>query len=170
MNSIPAMLRWAYTVQPQTESASEWSDSDFEQLHYDLAHAGITTLHPCGIDVRGADCTLTLTAIDSYPMWGGGLLSSLAVPRNRLELNGQQASPNDLNKWDFALSDAPTFGAWCKNGDDYAFATFIPNFLKGIPRLADHLISWAATRSLAIKSYAEMVHLHEFDHDAFGRH
>ena len=166
MNSIPAMVRWAYAPQSPIESVSEWTDIDFEQLHYDYSHAGITALRPRGIDVRGAGCTLTLGAVDNFPMWGGGLLSLLALRRDQVELNGQPVALNDLNVWDFMLSDAPTFGAWSKTGDDYTFATFMPNFVKGIPQLADHLIGWACKRPVAIKSYVELMHIHKFDHSA----
>ena len=170
MNSIPSMVRWAYAPRSPEVSRSEWSDIDFEQLHYDFSHAGITTLYPRGVDVRGAGCTLSLTAVDNFPMWGGGLLGLLAVPRDQVELNGQPVALNDLNTCDFLLSDAPTFGAWCKDDDDYTFATFVPNFLKGIPQLADHLIGWASTRSFAVKSYGELMHLQKFDHRAFMSH
>ena len=51
-----------------------------------------------------------------------------------------------MNLWDNLVSDTPTFGGWCCDGNDVVFTQFIPNLMKGLPDFTDLMIAWARRR------------------------
>jgi hypothetical protein len=142
-------------VQLVLSSLSAWNDLDFEQLHYDYAHLGTSTIEHREIQIRELSGRLSLTAVDNNPFWGGGLLSLLRIKPGTMEFNKQRIPINHLNICDCLTSNAPTFGAWCKDDDKYIFVTFAPNFLKGLPRFTENLIYWSSVRAYNIKSLVE---------------
>ena len=90
---------------------------------------------------------LSMHAVYNNPYWGGGLLCLLRVKRPSLVFDGEQIGVNDLNAWGNLVSDTPTFGAWCSEGDDFVFVQFVPNFMKALPGLMDLLVAWARART-----------------------
>lgn len=128
------------------EQMSAWSDLDFEGLHYDYAHLGIGDLGRRGWRMEFlAAGTLTLNAVHNNPYWGGGLLSLLRVPKKGMK-GSDRVSGRQLNMWDHLVGDAPTFGAWLTDDDDFVFVQFLPNFVKGLDGLMDMVVSHSLVR------------------------
>jgi hypothetical protein len=136
---------------------SAWSDLDFEQIHYDYAHLGVGSLssrrwvmrvHPHGV--------LSLDAVHNNPYWGGGLLCLSRVPQQLLGGEENKIDVNAMNLWDNLVSDTPTFGGWCRDGNDVVFTQFIPNLMKGLPDFTDLMIAWARCRLASAPQLIEL--------------
>ena len=140
-------------VAQDVATLSSWSDLDFEQLHYDYAHLGTSSLTNREVKIQlffGA--VLTVTATHKNPYWGGGLLSLLRAPRESIVTTEYVPSTNELNFEEFLVGGVPMFGAWCEDKDDYVFVSFAPNHLKSIPRFTDHFVRWACSRFYHLKT------------------
>ena len=139
------------------ETLSAWSNLDFEQIHYDYAHLGTASLGQRKWSIRlNFRNLLTLAAVHDNPYWRGGLLSLLSVPGADLTIDGEMISIHSLNSWEYLVGEAPTFGGWCRDGNDFVFASFAPNFLKSLPDFTDHLINWATIRAHTAKGFADL--------------
>jgi hypothetical protein len=129
------------------EQMSAWTDLDFEGLHYDYAHLGIGDLGRWGWRMEFlAAGTLTINAVHNNPYWGGGLLCLLRVPKKGIN-GADRVSSRQLNTWDHLVGDAPTFGAWLTDDDDFVFVRFLPNFVKGLDSLMDMVVSQSMVRA-----------------------
>jgi hypothetical protein len=138
------------------EQLSVWTDLDLEKVHYDYAHLGIGTLAPRRWTLDLVDCgVLSMHAVYNNPYWGGGLLCLLRVKRPSIVFDGEQIEVNDLNAWGNLVSDTPTFGAWCSEGDDFVFVQFVPNFMKPLLGLTDLMIAWARARGTEARNFVE---------------
>jgi len=157
--SILESLRRAFSEEtaPVVEKLSAWTDLDFEQLQYDYAHLGVSELGRRGIAIRLYPYgELLLDAVHNNPSWGGGLLCRSFVPASVLAGGESPIDINALNLWGNLVSDAPTFGGWCRVGEDVVFAQFIPNFMKGLPNFNDLLIDWARSRLGSVKQLVDL--------------
>ena len=142
---------------PSIEQLSAWSDLDFELADYDYAHLGRGRRYQRGwrmLFFGGA--TLTLDAVHNNPYWGGGLLSLLHVPRETLILEDRAIEAAELNMWGNLVGRTPTFGAWCRDDENFVFAQFLPNFVKPLPDLTDLIIKWASDRHHEARMFASL--------------
>jgi hypothetical protein len=136
---------------------SRWSDLDLEQIHYDYAHLGVGKLKRSEWSMAYGQRRLILAAVHNNPYWGGGLLATLWLPGEIFQRDGEPVNLNDLNALCFLVDDIPTFGAWCRDGDNVVFVTFAPNFLKELPDFTDHLIHWAGIRAVQARHMTRLV-------------
>ena len=61
-----------------------------------------------------------------------------------------------MNLWDNLVSDTPTFGGWCCDGNDVVFTQFIPNLMIGLLDLTDLMIAWARRRIASAPQLVEL--------------
>lgn len=141
------------------ESLSAWGDIDFEKIQYNYAHLGLGScekrswqlnLYPSGV--------LTLIALHNNPFWGGGLLCLSRIRPASLSDRIDTIDINQLNSVSDLFSETPTFGAWCRDGDDLVFIQFLPNFLKELPNITDLVVLWARMR---IRSFQSLLEVYE---------
>ncbi|MDB9704051.1 hypothetical protein OAA86_08165 [Rhodospirillales bacterium] len=136
---------------------SAWGDLDFEQIQYDYAHFGTATHSNKEWSIKlGFRHTLTLTAVQNNPFYGGGLLCLLWVPRSEFGEGDNILPIKNLNSVENLFGEAPTFGGWCDDGDKYVFTSFFPNYLKQMAGLTDNLINWAVVRSKTVDQLVEL--------------
>ncbi len=135
---------------------SAWGDLDFEQIQYDYAHLGTGDHSGKEWSINlGNRHTFTLTAVQNNPFYGGGLLSLLWVPRSEFGNDDETLSIKRLNDIEHLFGEAPTFGGWCDDGDNYVFTSFFPNYLKNLTSITDSIINWAIIRSHTVNSLVE---------------
>lgn len=91
--------------------------------------------------------TLSLTSIDDYPHFGGGLLSQLQVPRAVLTIDGHPVTAMQLNGVEFLTGEDPTFGAWVDDTDGCSFQSFLPNILQPLIGFSEHWVEWSIRRA-----------------------
>jgi hypothetical protein len=136
---------------------SAWGDLDFGQIQYDYAHLGTANHSDKEWTINlGNHHTLTLTAVQNNPFYGGGLLCLLWVPPLR---TGDDDSPipiKTINDMEHLFGEAPTFGGWCDDGDRYVFTSFFQNYLKSMNAITDSIINWAIIRSRTIDTLVEV--------------
>lgn len=136
----------------QVEKLSAWGDIDFEVLNYDNMHLNISDIERRSWVVPlYTGGSLQMLAIHDNPYWGGGLLCLLRERKGVYLTSGEDIGSDELNTWGNLIGVVPTFGAWCSDGDDFVFAQFIPNFMKGLPDLLQHLAWQSRMRSVEIK-------------------
>ena len=134
-----------------------WGDLDFEQFQYDYAHFGTATHSNKEWSIKlNMRHTLTLTAVQNNPFYGGGLLCLLWVPRSEFGEDDKIIPIQNLNNVENLFGEAPTFGGWCDSGDKYVFTSFFPNYMKQIVGLTDNLINWAIVRSQTVGQLVEV--------------
>lgn len=168
MHAGPSMLEYLrHTQKPSTREQeapislsqpSAWSELELEQMHFSLAYAGATSLEGRTWEVKLHTMTLSLTATDDHPYFGGGLLSRLSVPRDICSVDGVPVRVVDLNSADIFTGDAPTFGSWIADAEGYSFISFLPNSLQALPEFAEHWLDWSARRAGGVRSLAEFCH------------
>jgi hypothetical protein len=144
------------------ERLSEWSDLDFERLHYEYAHLGIGSIGQRRWILNLLDANqregaiLTMDAVHNNPYWGGGLLCLLRMKGRPFGSNGNEIRVNELNVWANLVANTPAFGAWCAEGNDFVYVQFVPNFMKQLPGLMDLLVAWARSRSREFAMFVEL--------------
>jgi hypothetical protein len=140
------------------ETLSAWTDLDFEIADYDYAHLGRGIRRQRGWQMQYfGGALLTLDAVHNNPYWGGGLLALLRMPKAAVAGPNASIDANGLNKIGNLLGRTPTFGAWCEAEDDFTFVQFLPNFIKPLDNLTDHVILWASARSDEARHFAELM-------------
>jgi hypothetical protein len=147
--SILEAIRRAFAQEhePVIEKLSAWTDLDFEQIQYDHAHLGLSQLgQRMWTMPRLPRGSLSLIAVHNNPYWSGGLLCLTRVPERVLGGDGHQVDVNAMNVWANMVDNVPTFGGWCRDGDDITFAQFFPNMMKGLPKITDLIVAWARER------------------------
>jgi hypothetical protein len=160
VHSAPSLLRPSAGIRDQGPIAdlSEWTDLDFEQLHYDYAHLGVGSIEGRGISQSILPLgSLALEALDDHPYWGGGLLARLRPDPSLFRIEGKAISANELNLVADRSDDAPMFGAWCKRDGDFWFVCFAPNLLKQLDDFTGLLIGAAKKRLLATPALVDQV-------------
>ena len=136
---------------------SAWGDLDFEQIQYDYAHIGTGTHDDKEWKIRlNMRHSLTLAAVQNNPFFGGGLLCLLWVPKTEFGENDDVLSIQRLNHLEHLFGEAPTFGGWCDDGENYVFTSFFPNYLKSLNGITDSIINWAIIRSRMIETLVEV--------------
>jgi hypothetical protein len=141
------------TADNQLEKLSAWGDIDFEMLNYDNMHLNISNIERRNwVIPLFTGGFLQMSAIHDNPYWGGGLLCLLRERKDVYLSPGEYISSDDLNTWANLIGVVPTFGAWCSDEDDFVFAQFIPNFMKGLPDLLQYLAWQGRMRSMEIKT------------------
>jgi hypothetical protein len=152
-----AILYPKHAANNAVHEISAWGALDFEQIQYDYAHLG-TASHSdkewsIKLNIRH---TLTLTAVQNNPFYGGGLLCLLWVPRSEFGNDDGPLPIKTLNDIEHLLGEAPTFGGWCDDGEMYVFTSFFPNYLKSLAGITDSIINWATIRSQTIETLVEI--------------
>jgi hypothetical protein len=137
------------------ERLSAWGDLDFETLNYDYAHLGLGSLGRRSWRIGYGAMRLYMDAVHNNPYWGGGLLCLLRISKSSLLEVRKNLEASELNKWAFLIGDAPTFGAWCAEGDDFVFVQFFPNWVKELPGLMDLIVEHARLRAAEIRLLVE---------------
>ena len=138
------------------EQLSAWTDLDFEQIHYDYAHLGVGSIHQREWTMQfGIAAMLTLQAVHNNPYWGGPPVL-LRVP-NAAKLCEGRFEVNSLNHFANSFDDVPYLGGWCSDGDDFVFAQFAPNLLRGLPAFTDLIIDWAHKRTNSLPDLVDMI-------------
>ena len=139
------------------EMLSAWTDLDFEVADYDYAHLGRGMRRQRGWQMKYfGGALLTLDAVHNNPYWGGGLLVLLRMPRDTVAGPDASIDAKGLNMIGNLLGRTPTFGAWCEADDDFVFVQFLPNFIKPLDNLTDHVISWTSRRCVEARYFAEL--------------
>lgn len=136
---------------------SAWSELELEQMHFSLAYAGRASLEGRTWQLKLDTMSLSLTAMDDHPYFGGGLLSRLSIPRDICSVDGVPVRVVDLNSADI-VGDAPTFGSWIADAEGYSFISFLPNSLQALPEFAEHWLDWSMRRAGGVRSLAEFCH------------
>lgn len=137
---------------------SAWSALELEQMHFSLAYAGHASLEGRTWQLKLGAMTLSLTAMDDHPYFGGGLLSRLSILRDICSVDGVPVRVVDLNSADIFMGDAPTFGSWIADAEGYSFMSFLPNSLEALPEFAEHWLDWSMRRAEGVRSLAEFCH------------
>lgn len=131
----------------RVEQLSAWTELDFEQIHYDYAHLSIGRLSrhewTRSVHLHGR---ISLSASRNNPFWGAGLLCLSSIPRHVLGCGNTAAEINELNGWENLISNVPTFGGWCRDGENVVFVQFAPNPAKELPQITELMVDWAAQR------------------------
>jgi len=135
---------------------SAWTDLDFEQIHYDYAHLGAATLSKRHWSMLSPFGRLEFDANHNNPYWKAGLLSLQYYNKKSLGVE-DEVSANDLNRISYLFDDQPLYGAWVDDDDYFVFVTFIPNFMKSVPGMADHLVNWFIRRYASISEMITLV-------------
>jgi hypothetical protein len=157
IHSQASILNPDHANKDAVHEMSAWGDLDFEQIQYDYAHLGTGRHNEKEWSIKlGVRDTLTLTAVQNNPFYGGGLLSLLWVPREEFDDRENVISIKMLNDVEHLFGEAPTFGGWCDDGDNYVFTSFFPNYLKNLNGITDSIINWAIIRSQMIKPLIEV--------------
>jgi hypothetical protein len=139
------------------ETLSAWTDLDFEIADYDYAHLGRGIRRQRGWQMEYFEgALLTLDAVHNNPYWGGGLLALLRMPKHTVAGPNASIDAKGLNMIGNLLGRTPTFGAWCEAEDDFVFVQFLPNFIKPLDNLTDHVISWASCRCVEARYFADL--------------
>ena len=156
IHSVGKALNPELSNDDAVNAMSAWGDLDYEKLHYDYAHFGIGARDDRSWNVKlNMRHSLTLAGVNNNPFFGGGLLSLFRVPR--IEFGGDDVLPiEELNFMEQNFGEAPSFGGWCDDHDDYVFTSFFPNYLKDLPGLTESLIDWTFTRSNSISQLVQM--------------
>ena len=131
------------------EELSAWTDLDFEKLHYDVSHLGIGVIGHRYWVMNTLYGRLELLANHNNPFWNAGLLALSYYSKDQLGV-GDEVSANDLNQLTFLYDDVPMFGAWCDDGDNFIFATFLPNIMKSMPDIDEQIVKWFMQRSRSV--------------------
>ena len=159
IHSVGSILNPEATDSDAIHELSAWGDLDFEQIQYDYAHLGTGNHSDKEWSIKlNMQHTLTLTAVQNNPFYGGGLLCLLWVPKSEFGEEGQELPIKMLNDVEHLFGEAPTFGGWCDDKDRYVFTSFYPNYLKNLDGITDNLIDWAITRSTVIGDLVELSH------------
>ncbi len=131
----------------QVDVLSQWTDFDFEQIHYDYAHLGVGRIAHRNWSMRTFHGHLNLSANDNNPYWKAGILSLASFSKQQLGMEDSENAANELNQMAFLLDDTPMYGAWCDyDNEQLVFVTFIPNFMKDLPDITEYLVKWFMQR------------------------
>ena len=129
---------------------SAWTELEFENIRYDRAHLGPSSMGRDWLRIISMDGQVELTAVHNNPYWQGGLLILAQVPKASLDIV-DEAPIQEMNQLETFLSEIPVFGGWCEVDESLNFVTFLPNYLKGVPGLEAFVIR-CAERRLSIAS------------------
>lgn len=143
---------------PAPASPSAWSDLDLARLHFDLGHRIGCSLAPGEWRQTLGPMTLSLTIMDDYPYFGGGLLSRVSVPLELLTIDGTLVPVADLNAEVMLATEEPAFGAWTTDANGYCFLSFLPNSLQQLWEFEEHWASWSLRRAAGAIGIAEAAH------------
>lgn len=133
IHTVSSLLNPEDSGSDEVYELSAWGDLDFERIHYDYAHLGTGSHRGKEWSIRlNMLHTLTLTAVQNNPSYGGGLLCLLWMPKSEFGEEGQELTIKELNDVEFLFGMAPLFGGWCDDKDRYVFTSFYPNYLKSL--------------------------------------
>lgn len=136
---------------------SAWTDIDFEQIHYEYAHLGSCHLSPRHWSMNSLLGTVELDGTHNHPFWKAGLLSLQYYNKKQYGIDNGEINSNNLNQMSFLLDNTPMYGAWVEDKENMIFTTFLPNFMKGVPDITDHLVKWFMERSGSFHDYIELI-------------
>jgi hypothetical protein len=129
---------------------SAWTELEFENIRYDRAHLSSSSMGRDWLRINSMDGVIELKAVHNNPYWQGGLLILARVPKASLDI-ADEAPIQEMNLLETSLSEIPVFGGWSEGDEHLNFVTFLPNFLKGVPKLEEFVIN-CAERRLSIAS------------------
>jgi hypothetical protein len=151
IESLQAATRPPESAPAKPKEPSRWGDVDFDLVHYDLAHLGTGQLAANGWHLAGMHGVVELRVEHAHPFWGGGLQALFRVPREQVGFT-DSLSINDLNRVALLMGEAPTIGAWCEDGEDICFTTFVPNLMKPFRGIEAELVSASLVRGRELPS------------------
>jgi hypothetical protein len=144
---IPGVIRQALKIdEPVAKQTIAWTQTDFELLHYEYAFLGTGGLMPRGWILPRLNAEIKVEAIDIHPYFAGGLQVLLRIPKDSVKYQSNH-SINKLNDISFMFGESPYFGAWCDDGDDLCYTSFLPNNMKGIMGLESELVAACLMRT-----------------------
>jgi hypothetical protein len=149
--SLTGSVRQAISgEQPQVVQLSRWSGIDFERLHYAFAHLGAARASDRELILHSIWGKISLTPVNNHPYWGGGLLVLVSPNKTNVDLDVPMLA-NEMNIYEWLASDIPMFGGWCPDEDQLRFVSFLPNFMKDVPQLLEHVVSWGIRRLRSVE-------------------
>jgi hypothetical protein len=156
-------IRRALTNEGPRGGASEWTESDFEQVKNHLSRVCVCTTGGLGLTaefglVKGAvtaavgdkTALFQMMADQPHPELGGGLFCLLQMPHELPDQKRLQQVCVQLNNMEMAAQDLPPyFGAWCKGkvGNNPAYVSFFPGAGYSSLGIAVNAAVWAIARA-----------------------
>lgn len=157
-------IRRTMTGGNTNQSASDWTEDDFDQAQSYFSRMSVCTTGGLGltaefglvadaVSVAAGDhktALFQLMADQPHPELGGGLFCLLQMPHQIVDQARLQKICLLLNNMEMAAQDLPPhFGAWCPGrlGDNPSYVSFLPNPLHGVPGIAVNMGFWAANRA-----------------------
>lgn len=148
--SILECLR--HSLEPDNEikvipQRSVWTPPVMQDIAYEYSHmGGVNLFHDHVAFHQSSFSRLELWPTDNNRYWGGGLLALTIVEKGAV---GALAEGFDVNLLNIAANlndEAPTLGAWCDEGSELIFASFLPNLFGNDPKFNNYFVAWARDR------------------------
>ena len=118
-----------------------------QDIAYEYSHMGGVTLFNDHVTFHPSKYSrLELWPTDNNPYWGGGLLVLTIVDKEFIGVLAEGFDVNSLNQAANLYDAVPTFGAWCDEGSELIFASFLPNLFGKDPKFNNYLVAWARDR------------------------
>ena len=157
-------VRRSFRKEEERGGASDWTESDFEQVRAALSRLCVCTTGGLGLTAEFglSERAVSAAAGDQntamfqlmgdqpHPELGGGVFCLLQMPHQLRDEKRLQQMCLNLNNMEMAADNLPPhFGAWCpgRQGNNLGYVSFFPNALHSVSGVAVNAAIWAMNRA-----------------------